>query len=199
MHASVPLPEEATVRYIIDAQASRLTVKVFATGLLSSFGHSPTIAVRDLTGEISFTLANQSIGDARLKIRVRAESLEVTDSVSDSDREEMHRRMYSEVLDTDQFPEITYECSRVTASGDGERYWASLSGYLTLRGATKPLPISARVVREPGMVKATGDFSLKQSQYGIATVSAAAGTIRIKDELQCTFEIVAREAEHTAE
>lgn len=193
MHASVPLPEDATVRYIIDAQASTLTVKAFATGLLSTFAHNPTIDVRDFSGQVSFKLANNSLDAAQLKIKVRAESLEVTDSVSDNDRDEMHRRMYLEVLDIDHFPEITYECSRVTASGDGERYWASLSGYLTLRGATKPLPISARVVCEEGILTATGEFSLRQSQYGIAAVTAAAGTIRLKDELKCAFKIVARE------
>jgi hypothetical protein len=34
-----------------DARASQFTVQVFAGGLLSAFGHSPTIAIRDFSGE----------------------------------------------------------------------------------------------------------------------------------------------------
>jgi hypothetical protein len=32
-------------------------------------------------------------------------------------------------------------------------------------------------------------------KYGIAPVTAAAGAIRIKDEVKCTFDIVARKQE----
>lgn len=37
--------------------------------------------------------------------------------------------------------------------------------------------------------------SVRQSEYGIAPVTAAVGAIRIKDEVKCTFDIVAREQE----
>jgi hypothetical protein len=37
--------------------------------------------------------------------------------------------------------------------------------------------------------------SVRQSEDGIAPVTAAAGAIRIKDEVKCTFDIVAREQE----
>ena len=40
-----------------------------------------------------------------------------------------------------------------------------------------------------------GDFALRQSDFGIALVSAAAGTIRVKDEVKCTFDILARRQE----
>ena len=45
-------PEAATVRYIIEAQGSTFTVRAFATGLLSAFGHNPTIVIPDFEGEI---------------------------------------------------------------------------------------------------------------------------------------------------
>src|ERR1700733_8573928 len=40
-------PEAATIRYLTDAKRSNFTVRVFATGLLSAFGHSPAIAIPD--------------------------------------------------------------------------------------------------------------------------------------------------------
>jgi hypothetical protein len=41
-------------------------------------------------------------------------------------------------------------------------------------------------------LRATGDFAFRQTDYDITLVSTAAGTIRVKDELKCKFDIVAR-------
>ncbi len=102
---------------------------------------------------------------------------------------------YFHGLETDRFAEIIYECSRVSASGSGDRYWVALNGELTLHGVTQAVPVSARVVINGDSVRATGDFSVKQSDFEIPPVTAAAGTIRIKDEVKCTFDIVARKQE----
>ncbi len=42
------------MKFAIDATASRFTVQAFATGLLSSFGHNPTIGIRDFDGAIEY-------------------------------------------------------------------------------------------------------------------------------------------------
>jgi hypothetical protein len=51
---------------------------------------------------------------------------------------------------------------------------------------TRSVPIS---------VRASGEFSVRQSEYEIALVSAAAGAIRVKDEVTLRFDIVARKQE----
>jgi len=40
-------------------------------------------------------------------------------------------------------------------------------------------------------LQAQGDFSLKQTDFGIKPFSAAGGTIKLKNELKFDFEIVA--------
>ncbi|HTW30685.1 MAG TPA: YceI family protein [Candidatus Sulfotelmatobacter sp.] len=191
MHATVPLTEDATVRHIIDPKQSNFVIQVFATGLLSAFGHDPRIAVRDFYGNVDFTPGAGSLAGARLSLGIHAESLEVLDDISEKDRREIDRRIRQEVLETDQFPAITYECPRVTGSGSGDRYWAALNGDLTLHGVTRSMPVSARVTVNGDSLRAAGEFTLRQSDYRIAPVSAAAGTIRVKDEVKCTFDIVA--------
>lgn len=99
--------------------------------------------------------------------------------------------MYDEVLEGDRFPEIEYKCSRVTANGTGDRYWAVLHGEFTLHGTTRTLPISARVVVTGESLRASGEFSIKQRDYGIAPVKVAGGAIKLEDEVKCTFDIVA--------
>lgn len=195
MHASRPVLEDDTVPYVIDAKGSTFVVQAFATGLLSAFGHDPKIAIRDFAGDLSFTLTGLTLEDARLNLTIRADSLEVIDDISEKDRQEIHKKICEEVLETDRYPEIVFECSRVSASGSGDRYWVALNGELTLHGVTQAVPVSAQVLINGISVRASGEFSIRQSDHGIAPVTAAAGAIKIKDEVKCTFEIVARKQE----
>ena len=195
VHATRTLLEDASVHYVIDSKGSTFVAQAFATGLLSAFGHDPKIAIRDFGGDLSFNLTGLTIEGARLNISIQADSLEVIDDISEKDKQEIHRKMCAEVLETDRFPQIVYECSRVSASGTGDRYWVALNGELTLHGVTKPLPVSARVLINGNSVRATGDFSVRQSNYEIAPVSAAGGGIKLKDEVKLTFDIVARKKE----
>jgi len=192
VHATGPLLEDDTVRYVIDSKSSKFVVKVFATGLLSAFGHDPKIAIREFQGNASFSPNGGALDDARVDIRIQANSLEVADDVSDKDRQDINHRMHTEVLEKERFPEIVYECTRVKTSGSADRYWAALNGELTLHGVTHPMPVSARVVIDGDSLRAWGEFTVRQSEYEIAPVSAAGGAIRVKDELKCTFDIVAR-------
>ena len=195
MPATAPLKEDATVRHVIDPQASNFVIQVFATGLLSAFAHSPKIAIRNFDGNVDVKAGSTPLTGARMRLRIQADSLEVTDDISDKDREEIHRRIRQEVLDTDSFPEIVYECSKVTGNGGGDRYWAALKGELTMRGITRPVPVSARVSLNGNNLRASGEFTLRQGDFEIPPITAAAGTIRVKDEVKCTFDILARRQE----
>jgi polyisoprenoid-binding protein YceI len=184
---------EATVRYVIDNRGSTFTLRAVSEGLLAAFGHSPKIAVRDFAGAAEVDMANGRLQGASVQIHIRADSLEVSDDVNEKDRREIQHKMYEEVLEIDRFPEIAYEVSKVSASASADgRYWAALSGELTLHGVTHPLPISARVIVTGDMLRATGEFSVRMSDYGIERPSVAAGAVKIKDEVKGSFDIVAR-------
>ena len=163
-----------------------------STGLLSAFGHDPRIAIREFHGDVEFNTAATTLDDARLQMRIQADSMEVVDDISEKDREEIERRTSMEVLQSDRFPDIAYECLHVTGSGNGQRYWLALNGELTLRGVTRSLPVNARLTVNGNSLRASGEFSVKQSEFGIAVVTALGGAIRVKDELKCTFDVLAR-------
>ena len=182
---------QTAIRYLIDAGKSTFTVRAFATGLLSALGHSPTIAIPDFEGEVS--LNPDAIEQSSLRMVIHSASLTVVDDIREKDRKEINRTMHHEVLEDDSFSEIVYECSRVSASRIAEgQYLASLNGELTLHGVTRDQPVSARVWLNGDMLRATGDFSVRQSDYEIRPVSAVGGTIKLKDELKLTFDISAR-------
>jgi len=183
--------QKTVSRFVVDALRSTFTLQAFSTGLLSAFGHNPKIAVRDMQGQVQFVASDGAIEDAQVNIRVDARSLEVIDDLSDKDRREIHRQTYDEVLEVERFSEIVFESLRVTVTGSG-RLSAGLDGNLTLHGETRPLSISATVTITGEILRASGEFQLSQSSFGIAPVKVAGGAIRLKDEVKCTFNIAAR-------
>jgi polyisoprenoid-binding protein YceI len=185
-------PPATTVRYLIDAKGSTFTVRAFATGMLSAFGHSPTIAIPDFQGEVQFS--SSTLEDASLRLVIQAASSTVTDDISDKDLREIERQMHDDVLGVDSYPEIIYECPRVSSVkkiSEGS-YSVLLDGELTLRGVTRSQSVAAEVTLKGDVLRATGDFSILQSDYEIRPVSAVGGTIKLKDELKLSFVISAR-------
>ena len=79
----------ARVKFTIDAIASRFTVQAFATGMLSAFGHNPTIAIRDYDGAIQFT--PDTIADASVRVAVRTSTMEVVDEMKNDDRKKLEQ------------------------------------------------------------------------------------------------------------
>lgn len=183
--------EDTTVRYVIDTGGSSFSVQAFVTGFLSALGHDPVISMPDFEGEINFD--PEDLGQSSLRLSVQTASMAVTGDVSEHDREEIDRKMHEEVLESDSFPEVLYESSSVSASKLAEgQYWLAVNGALSLHGVTRNLPLSAHLVVNERSLRASGNFSILQSNYSIRPVSALGGTIRLKDELRFAFNIVAR-------
>lgn len=178
-------------RYVLDKSSSSFTVRAYATGMLSSFGHNPTLAFRDFSGEVN--LAPDHTADASLVLKVRADSFEVTNDIKSSDRREIEGATRGEVLETSKYPEISFQSTRATLNQLGEgRYRATIDGNLSLHGTTAPLPVPAQVMIMGDMLRASGEVSISQKQFGIKPVSAAGGALKLKDELKLTFDIVGR-------
>jgi len=186
-------PGEGTVAvYTIDPVVSRITVRGFVGGILAGFGHNPIVGIRDVTGEAR--IDPQALELSSLTMRIRAASLEVQNNASEKDRREMKRVMDEEVLETARYPDITFETTSVAAKGnDASGFQAELEGELTLHGVTRALRVPVQVSVSGDMLRAHGEFSLNQSDYRIRPPSVAGGTVKLKDELKFTFDVVARQ------
>jgi polyisoprenoid-binding protein YceI len=180
----------APATYQIDASQSHFMVKAFAGGLLSAFAHDHNIAIREFGGQAQFTYG--SVEPASLQMTIKAASLAVTDKVSASDKQKIEGTMRDEVLDTGQYPDIHFKSTSVTATKTGDaQYQAKISGDLTLHGVTKPITIPAQLEFGDKLLRAKGGFAIKQSSFNIKPVSVAGGSVKVKDELRFTFDIVA--------
>ena len=191
---TTPNPTAAATIYVLDSGVSRFTARAFVTGLLASMGHNPTFAIRQFTGEAKFS--NEAPEQASVRVVVQAGSLELTDHVSDKDRRKIERTTRNEVLETSRFPEIVFEASNPSMSKGGEgHYWANINGKLTIRGITQPQQISAQVSVTGDQLRASGEFTVRQSSFGIKPVSVAGGTLKLKDDVKVTFDFVAKKKE----
>jgi polyisoprenoid-binding protein YceI len=195
---TTPNPTGATASaaaiYVLDPGVSRFTARAFATGLLASLGHNPSFAIRQFAGEARFS--PEAPEQTSVRIVVQSISLELSDQVSDKDRREIERTTRNEVLESPRFPEIVFEASNPALSQGGVGlYWANISGKLTLHGVTQPQQITAQVSVTGDQLSASGEFTVRQSSYGIKPVSVAGGTMKIKDDVKVTFDLVARKKE----
>jgi polyisoprenoid-binding protein YceI len=181
----------SVVRYRIDPSASRLSIKVSTGGPLAAFGHDPTLVMRDVRGDLE--LDPDNLATASLRLVVNPDALALGNEVNESDRREIERKAREEVLMTSTHKEITFECraGQVVANAPMQ---LSLNGELTLHGVMRPQLVSARLFVTGDTVRAQGEATVRQSEYGIRPVTAAGGMLKVKDEVKLTFDIVARKA-----
>jgi len=169
-------------------------MKVSQIARLAVFGHSPTIAIRDFTGDARFR--PDTFDAASLHLRINTASLVVESDVNEKDRRQIERAMREEVLQIAKYPEIVFRSSRISVKPIiAGHYRVSIEGGLSLRGVTRNHTFEAQVVVVGEMLRALGEFALLQSHYGIKRVSVAGGALKVRDELKLSFHVLARRDE----
>jgi polyisoprenoid-binding protein YceI len=183
--------QSTAVRYAADPKVSRFTVRAFAGGFLAGLGHNPTFAVRGFTCEVTFM--PDFLADASVHFRMSASSLSLEDNVSAKDRNEIERKTKDEVLEAERFSEISFESTKIATKKVTEgQYEVDITGNLTLHGVAQGLSFLAKVVMTGDMLRGYGEFTVRQTDYGIKLVSVAGGALKVKDELECSFDMVFR-------
>jgi polyisoprenoid-binding protein YceI len=189
IEAAEPTGATKTISYRIDPRASRFTVQAFAEGLFSAFGHNPRFNAADLSGEVR--MAEGNLASASLDFIVNAGSLRVADDLSEKDRVEIERMMHDDVLETSRYPEIVFKGQAAGMDRIYEGFYkVKIVGRLSLHGMTREHAIETQVRLVENGLRAEGETELRQSDYGIKPVSVAAGTLKVKDEVKLSFNIV---------
>jgi polyisoprenoid-binding protein YceI len=180
------------VHYRLAPEQSTFSVQAFSEGLLSAFGHDPVFAIKAFSGELQFVPG--SFESASLKVAIKADAIVLTSEAKDKDRQEIEQTMRDQVLEIAKYPEIVFVSPNISVTRLAEgRYRARIIGDLTFHGVTqKNLWISAEATVTGDGLRAKGEFSLKQTDFGIKPFSAAAGTIKLKNELKFSFDIMAQ-------
>jgi len=186
MAVSAPVTEIA--RYRLDASKSSFMVNADRSGLAYFKGHSHRIAVREFDGEAS--LALDPVNPASLRMTIKADSLEETDSVfTQAQKDIINKELDTIVLEADKYPEITFKSTNVTGSLKNGALDVKISGDITLHGVTRHIVIPATVTIEGDTFRAKGEFELNRKKFNVNATNAFHGLVRIKHTLKFTFDI----------
>lgn len=183
---------QTSQEFRIDPASTSIVIQVGRAGLFALAGHNHEVAVPAVEGRISLNAADLS--RSRVTVQFDVKALRVTGRGEPAgDVAEVQRTMLSDrVLDAERDPTIAFESDRLAVqqrSAGG--FTVRVDGRLTLHRVTKPVSVPVAVRLDGNRMIATGKATVRQSDFGIRPVTAAGGTVRVKDEVGVTFTIVA--------
>ena len=182
----------APIRFRIDPKRSDLMVRAFSGGVLWFKGHDHFVRPGDYSGEVELTPT--AITPASLLLTIRAASVEETRPIFTPPQKKLINKELNEiVLEPAKYPDIVFKSTEVTGKlkEDGH-YEAKIGGDLTLHGLTRHITIPADVALDGlSSLRARGEIEFNRSDFKVKATSAMHGTIRVRDKLRLTFDIVA--------
>jgi polyisoprenoid-binding protein YceI len=191
----------APATYEVDVEASRIYIKVgAATRLGHQHGVEGNLKSGKVTfggeGELVFDMASLTADTAEARKRVGLEKKKV----SQNEAKKVTQAMRSaDVLNVEKHPTATFRLSAIKpldkqAAGEPGTY--QIQGSLSLHGTENKLQFKGKVERadKEGQLKATGTFTIKQTDYGMKPYAAAGGLAKVADELEISGELVLKES-----
>ena len=198
------MPAGPATRLHIDAAASRIEFRVRAAGPLAALGHAHIVQASQFSGELWL---DADLSHSRLQLRLPVESLVVDDPQAraaaggefDKPLPEEARRGTREhllgerQLDAAHFPQILLESTALTLlRGDAQAGEGTLTLQATVRGRTSTLAVPVAWQQHDGALQAHGQFTLSQAALGIEPYSVGGGALRVADDIEARFELLAR-------
>ena len=181
----------ATVTYNLDPSQSKFMAHANRSGLFWFKGHSHHLAASEFTGRVELT--PDTITPASLHLAVKAASLHETGAdFTEPQKQIINKELKEIVLHPDQYPEIVFQSTNVTAAKAAApgNYEVKIVGDLTLHGVTKRISIPTTVTLEGDKLRAVGKFSIDRNDYNVKATSAFHGLVRVDDDVKFEFDIV---------
>ena len=165
---------------------SRFEVKTSKAGLFGFAGHDHVVRAGAFNGYVVYFPGHPE--SSHLEVIILADSLEVLTPPDTSEIRQVTEIMRTQVLHVEENPDIRFTATGGPANDKGMR----LQGELTLVGRTRPVPVDADIRIGPDTIRASGTFSVKQTDFGIKPYSGGpGGTVKVGDRLTFTFDAIA--------
>lgn len=200
-----PTPQELAsstkhegLQYNVVPAESLLVVLVYRGGVLARLGHNHVVASHDLTGrvfvpeditrtsfEVHVPVEKLIVDEEELRA---AEGIEFPPGVPEFAKNGTRKNMLSPaVLDGSHFPEIFLESGQFKTNQRG----LQVQVRVTLRDQVRSLVVPMQYRIEGKTLQVEGEFSLRQTDFGIKPFSALAGAMQVQDELRIKFHVIA--------
>jgi polyisoprenoid-binding protein YceI len=180
---SVAHQDSVVYRLLAD---SRFEVTTTKAGLFGFAGHTHMVRAQAFSGSVVYYPSDPA--SSHLDMTILTDSLEVLTPPDTAEIRQVTETMRAKVLRVSDYPEI-----RFTATGDPTvKNKMRLQGEMTLVGRTRAVPVDAAIQLGPDSIRASGTFSVKQTDFGIKPYSGGpAGTVKVGDRLMFAFDAIA--------
>ena len=185
--AAAQSPGRDSVVYdLVPAPRTRFEVRTGKAGLLGFVGHEHLIRANGFSGRIVWYPDEPAA--SRVNVTVATDSLEVVTPPDTAEIRKVTAAMREDVLDVAHYPEITLVSRAVQRAGDTLRVQAAL----TMKGQTREVPLTVRVIIGPDTLRASTTFAVTQTNFGIRPYRGGpGGAVRVADRVTFTIEAVA--------
>jgi polyisoprenoid-binding protein YceI len=182
---SLPLVAAGPRTFTADTARSHAMIEVGKSGAFSFAGHTHEVEAPLTSGVIHFDPDMPSRSDVRLEFNAAAMRVTGKGESADDVPKVQETMLGEQVLDVKKYPTIAFESASVSAKHE-------VAGKLTIHGVTRPVAALVTLKVDGPTLTATGRFAIKQTEFGIKPISVG-GVVKVKDELNITFTIAARE------
>jgi hypothetical protein len=184
-----------------DIVESDVTVRVYRDGPLARLGHNHVIASTGMTGrvvlagpvsrstlELSLPLGSLTVDEPA---RRAAAGSDFPDNVTEADREGTRRNMLGPaLLDAASFPAV-HLASVAVAEREGILY---VTARADVAGHVREIVVPVTLEIQGPTLVARGEFTVTHADLGLVPFSVAMGALRVRDDLQVAYRLVARKA-----
>jgi hypothetical protein len=198
-----PLPERVYQQaarkgepvYRVDPQQSHIFLRTGRDGPMKAAGHDHMIASADVEGLVLLSGdPQQSRADLRLPLQqlvvddpANRERFGLEPELPESAIEGTTRNMQDKVLESGLFPWATVNV-RVLSMQDAQ---ADLGVSVTVHGTTFDYRVPAVLAIEPERLGVSGSMTVSHADFGLTPFSAAGGLLRVADDIEVVFDLVA--------
>lgn len=196
--ASVPTTTAASTQsYPLDAAASTLHILVYRGGPMARLGHNHVVSSHTLQGRI---WRGTTLEDSGFEITVPVNELVVDEPdaraaegedfalpVSEEAKQGTKANMLREsLLDAARYPEI--HIRSVQLQGDANT--PTVTAALRIRDHTRQVTVPVVLQTMDQRLRVTGQFDIRQTEFGITPLSIAMGALQVVDTLTIKFVLV---------
>jgi polyisoprenoid-binding protein YceI len=179
--------------YPVVESKSAVRIHVGKSGAFSFAGHKHEVlapvsgTVTADPGNVEASSVDLTFASARLHV--------LPDREPSGDAAKVEGVMHGpQVLDVARFPEIHFKSKKVTGRAlSAGGYELTLVGELSLHGMTQEITLPVKATLDGHTLTASGKAILRHDQFGMKPVSAGGGTVKVDNEIDVDFEIVAEQ------
>lgn len=131
---------------------------------LKNFGIDTGGELSGLTGDISFTPANNPLNSFNV-------SVDVNTIDTDNEKRDKHLKE-TNYFDVEKYPQIIIKSKRISRTNKSSAGWFHFTGTLTMHGVTKPLSFPFKATKKGSDYLFVGGFTINRMDFGIGKISS---------------------------